>query len=253
MASLIELPLRVASAVGRAAPKVAAGAARLPLQVATGTLRRLLDGREADGVPTSQPPPPQPPAIPRDPPVAEESAPPPPAPPASPDHVSDEPILVASTSDAGAEGPSAEINVAEPWPGYRKMPARDVIKEIAEADITAVAVVGLFERQNRARTTVIDALERRARELDRDPQDAPPRPTVFPGDRSHDAEPHHALNAPAEDPDPTEYPDPYDRREDPRAPGTRPTAGARSTSEPHPLEDLEADSARPPERDRLDG
>ena len=37
-----------------------------------------------------------------------------------------------------------------------------------------------------------------------------------PGDRSHDPEPHHALTNPAENPDPTEWPDPYERRSDPR-------------------------------------
>jgi len=29
---------------------------------------------------------------------------------------------------------------------------------------------------------------------------------------------HHALNEPASDPDPTEWPDPYDKRPDPRDP-----------------------------------
>jgi hypothetical protein len=29
---------------------------------------------------------------------------------------------------------------------------------------------------------------------------------------------HHALNEPASDPDPTEWPDPYDKRPDPRNP-----------------------------------
>jgi hypothetical protein len=31
-------------------------------------------------------------------------------------------------------------------------------------------------------------------------------------------DPHHALNNLAADPDPTEYPDPYERRPDPRGP-----------------------------------
>ena len=31
-------------------------------------------------------------------------------------------------------------------------------------------------------------------------------------------DPHHALNEPASDPDPTEWPDPYDKRPDPRDP-----------------------------------
>jgi hypothetical protein len=69
-----------------------------------------------------------------------------------------------------------------------------------------------------------------------------------PENRSEDSEPHHALNNPASDPDPTEFPDPYDRREDPRDPshvGTpadpdddedapRPNPRAPSTSDPHP-------------------
>jgi hypothetical protein len=44
------------------------------------------------------------------------------------------------------------------------------------------------------------------------------------------SEPHHSLNNPADQPDPTEYPDPYERRPDPRdGPGSE-----TSTSEPHP-------------------
>lgn len=54
---------------------------------------------------------------------------------------------------------------------------------------------------------------------------------------------HDALNEPATDPDPTEWPDPYDKRPDPRDPDAdsdemdfgdlhTPT-GATSTSEPH--------------------
>ena len=63
----------------------------------------------------------------------------------------------------------------------------------------------------------------------------------------HDSPPerdvHEALNEPATDPDPTEWPDPYDKRPDPRDPAAEdvemdfgdvhtPT-GATSTSEPH--------------------
>jgi hypothetical protein len=75
-------------------------------------------------------------------------------------------------------------------------------------------------------------------------------------------EPHHALNNPATDPDPTEWPDPYDKRPDPRDPpdpdgqpfgdeAHAPT-GATSTSEPHPDQDIEAERANPPQRDKLD-
>ena len=65
-------------------------------------------------------------------------------------------------------------------------------------------------------------------------------------------DPHSALNHPAGDPDPTEFPDPYDQRPDPRDPASVDTPAspgqgspkedadrpanprAPSTSEPHP-------------------
>jgi hypothetical protein len=76
-------------------------------------------------------------------------------------------------------------------------------------------------------------------------------------------EPHHTMNNPATDPDATEWPDPYDRREDPRDPSNSermpfgddhhsPT-GSRSTSEPHPKQDPEAEPwAEGPKRDKID-
>jgi hypothetical protein len=73
-----------------------------------------------------------------------------------------------------------------------------------------------------------------------------------PGDHSEDEEAHHALNNPADSPDETEWPDPYDDREDPRGPGEHPPAGATSTSEPAPPQDEEAESFEAPERDKLD-
>jgi hypothetical protein len=76
-------------------------------------------------------------------------------------------------------------------------------------------------------------------------------------------DPHHGLASPARDPDPTEWPDPYDKREDPRDPADpdgapfgeqpHPPTGSGSTSEPHPSQDLEAaDRSQAPERDKLD-
>jgi hypothetical protein len=51
----------------------------------------------------------------------------------------------------------------------------------------------------------------------------------------NDTEPHHGLNNPASDPDPTEFPDPYERRPDPKGPEQgRAEHGAPSTSEPPP-------------------
>jgi hypothetical protein len=72
-----------------------------------------------------------------------------------------------------------------------------------------------------------------------------------PGDRSGDPEPHHALNNPVGEPDETEWPDPYEKREDPRAEDHPPT-GSRSTSEPHPAQDPEAEPWEGPKRDKID-
>jgi hypothetical protein len=68
---------------------------------------------------------------------------------------------------------------------------------------------------------------------------------------SHERDPHAALNQPAADPDPTEWPDPYDKRPDPRDPAdlaeemdfgqVHTPSGAISTSEPHHEVDPEVD------------
>jgi hypothetical protein len=89
----------------------------------------------------------------------------------------------------------------------------------------------------------------------------PEPPGEDPGDRSRDRDPHHVLNNPVGEPDPTEWPDPYDTREDPRDPsnvepfGEAPhtPTGAESTSEPNPKQDPEAEPwAEGPKRDKLD-
>jgi hypothetical protein len=90
------------------------------------------------------------------------------------------------------------------------------------------------------------------------PSGFPEPPGKDPGDISRDKEPHHVLNNPVGEPDPTEWPDPYDKREDPRDPsdpdeeGLRPAHGAQSTSEPHPSKDPEAPDWEGPKRDKLD-
>jgi hypothetical protein len=88
------------------------------------------------------------------------------------------------------------------------------------------------------------------------------RPEREPGDLSKDPRPHRALSNPIGDPDPTEWPDPYEKREDPRAPEdpgavlgekVHPPTGSTSTSEPHPSEDPEARNEwEAPKRDKLD-
>jgi hypothetical protein len=92
----------------------------------------------------------------------------------------------------------------------------------------------------------------------------PEPPGRDPGDLSREQgrDPHHALNHPVGEPDETEWPDPYDRREDPRDPEDpdgqpfgeqpHPATGSRSTSEPHPSQDPEAIGWEGPKRDKLD-
>jgi predicted DCC family thiol-disulfide oxidoreductase YuxK len=92
----------------------------------------------------------------------------------------------------------------------------------------------------------------------------PEPPGKDPGALPRDRDPHHVLNNPVvDDPDLTEWPDPYETREDPRDPvdpdgqpfgeEPHPPTGATSTSEPHPSQDPEAgDRWEGPKRDKLD-
>jgi hypothetical protein len=95
------------------------------------------------------------------------------------------------------------------------------------------------------------------------PSGFPEPPREDPDGISGDRDPHHVLNNPVGEPDPTEWPDPYERRPDPRDPlgpddnpfGEQPhtPTGATSTSEPNPKQDPEAEPwAEGPKRDKLD-
>lgn len=58
--------------------------------------------------------------------------------------------------------------------------------------------------------------------------------------RDESRDPHHELNNPVGEPDPTEWPDPYEKRPDPRAPAGEgedppaPSPAPPSTSDPAP-------------------
>ena len=90
----------------------------------------------------------------------------------------------------------------------------------------------------------------------------PEPPGKDPGDRSRQPSPYTSLNTPVGEPDSTEWPDPYDRREDPRAPAdemafpgdgrSHTPPGAISTSEPHPDADVELGGGNAPDGDDLD-
>jgi hypothetical protein len=104
---------------------------------------------------------------PRPAPAAEPPAPAPEAP-ASPSEVAedlglreghvgdDEPTLVESE---GAAAPGPELEVDEPWPGYRSMRATAIVQRLRGSDDATKAIVRLYERQHRNRRTVIAATE----------------------------------------------------------------------------------------------
>jgi hypothetical protein len=78
--------------------------------------------------------------------------------PEEPEHVSEEPVVVAEVADPGAEdSPGPQISVAEPWEGYRQMKAADVIDRLAAATPEEIAVVQLYESTHRRRKTVLEA------------------------------------------------------------------------------------------------
>lgn len=83
---------------------------------------------------------------------------------AAEEHVSEEATLVAAHADAGAEdGPGPNIEVAEPWQGYRALRARDVADRLVTADAATAAAVELFERAHKGRKLVIEAAAKRLR------------------------------------------------------------------------------------------
>lgn len=125
----------------------------------------------APPAPDPSPPPPPTPAPPAPAPPPAPPAPGPPAPPEpAPPHISTEPTLVAELADPGAQdGAGAEVRVAEPWDGYRRLRAGDVIDRLSGADPAQLAAVELYELSARKRQTVLDAVQselRRTRAAD---------------------------------------------------------------------------------------
>jgi hypothetical protein len=105
-------------------------------------------------------------------PAVRPAPPPPPAPdvfepePVEPTHVSEEPELVAESADPeAADAGTAEVHVAEPWEGYRRMKADEVIARIADATAEELAVIELYEQTHRARKSVLAAVMKQLRVL----------------------------------------------------------------------------------------
>ena len=79
-----------------------------------------------------------------------------------PEHVDREAVVVAESADAdAADGAGAQIRVDEPWDGYRRLNAKDVVAQLATADPATLAVVRLYETANRRRRTVLAEIDRR--------------------------------------------------------------------------------------------
>jgi hypothetical protein len=109
----------------------------------------------ADGAP-SRPTAPREGVAPR----AEDVAPP------EPVHVSAEPALVLEAAEEGAEeGAGAAVTVREPWEGYGRMTAREVIAHVADASAAELAAVQLYESAHRGRQSVQAAVERRLKSI----------------------------------------------------------------------------------------
>jgi hypothetical protein len=82
-------------------------------------------------------------------------------------HVSEEPELIREEAERGAEnGAGAAITVIEPWNGYEKMSARDVIARAKTANRTELAAVRLYESRHRSRQTVLAAVDRQLKLAD---------------------------------------------------------------------------------------
>lgn len=148
MTRLLRLPARLAGA--------AAGAARSTLQLAEAAaeaaIGRVCDRGHGDG--ERAPAPAAPPA----PPAADLSEPPPPT--AVPEPTRGQAARIRAERRAAEQtedGPGARIRVDEPWPGYSKMNAPEIVDRLRSADAAVKAVVALYERRHRKRKTVIEA------------------------------------------------------------------------------------------------
>jgi hypothetical protein len=134
-----------------------------PERSVNGDLTETFEGRSTITAPTEEPAQPtEEPAPPtREPaPPTAEPAPPQPEPP-EPVHVSEEPELVEEVAEPGAEdGAGAAVTVDEPWPGYARMTAKQVIERLADAGPAELAAVQLYESLHRNRQTVRAAAER---------------------------------------------------------------------------------------------
>ncbi len=179
---LITLPLRVSLRSAQLLIRTAVGVAGRALSITGRTIQVASPGRSGDverdaaprpapafRAPSRREEPAEEAISPATPPVppAERRVPPAelPVPPAEliaePAHVSEEPVLVRESAEPGAEeGAGAGITVIEPWAGYGRLNARDVIDRARTANVAELAAMRLYEARHRARQTVLAAVDR---------------------------------------------------------------------------------------------
>ncbi len=165
---LITLPLRVSLLSAQLLTRAACGVAGRALSITGHAIQVASPGRSDRPTRDAAPrPAPASRAPSRREQPAEEAVTPaaPPVPPAEliaePAHVSEEPELVAESAEPGAEeGAGADITVIEPWAGYGRLNAKDVIDRARTASVAELAAMRLYEARHRARQTVLAAVDR---------------------------------------------------------------------------------------------
>jgi hypothetical protein len=147
MSSLITLPIRLPLEITFRAAKLGVDVLR--------AVAGLLEHDEADDrvAPVAEqtvvmPEPPEPVAAPVDfdAPSDEELA---------PRHVDSDPTLIYEAGPA--EDVGATVHVEAPWDGYDRMRATEIVARLRSADAATRAVVRLYERQGKARSSVLAA------------------------------------------------------------------------------------------------
>ena len=125
-------------------------------------------GPTSTGAATAPAPPPRRPRPTRRPAARPQRAPSPPPSVPSPTPTPEAPALVHEAADPGAaDGAGAQVRVAEPWEGYDRLAAKDVIGRLSAATSAELAAVELYEAGKRRRRTVLAAAERRLRDVSR--------------------------------------------------------------------------------------
>jgi hypothetical protein len=146
----ITLPARLGLRVASWGVRTAAGLLPLP-----GADEQRAEEAEPRGPTAEQPPPPAETVV---------RPTPEPAPEPEPAHVDEGATVVAEFAEEGAEdGAGAEIDLAEPWEGYDRLHADELVDHLSGASDETLAAVALYERSTRSRPSVIEAAEEQLR------------------------------------------------------------------------------------------